>query len=128
MALLNVDRLSMRFSGGSTPFRIVDRVSYSVKQDEVVGTMGESGPDKLVSSLVIMGPIDHPSRIMTEKLEFNSQDLQRISERERHNLVGAEVAMVSQDLVVGPNPCYTMGSQVMEVIKVHQGGNKNTYR
>ncbi len=82
MALLNVDKLSVHFGDEkSAPFRAVDRISYSVKQGEVVGIVGESGSGKSVSSLAIMGLIDYPGRVMAEKLEFNGQDLQRISEK-----------------------------------------------
>ncbi len=109
MALLNVDKLSVHFGDESAPFRAVDRISYSVKQGEVVGIVGESGSGKSVSSLAIMGLIDYPGRVMAEKLEFNGQDLQRISEKERRNLVGAEVAMIFQDPMTSLNPCYTVG-------------------
>ena len=50
-----------------------------------------------------MGLIDYPGRVMAEKLEFNGQDLQRISEKERRNLVGAEVAMIFQDPMASLN-------------------------
>ena len=48
MALLNVDKLSVHFGDESAPFRAVDRISYSVKQGEVVGIVGESGSGKSV--------------------------------------------------------------------------------
>ena len=83
MALLNVDKLSVHFGDENAPFRAVDRISYSVKQGEVVGIVGESGSGKSVSSLAIMGLIDYPGRVMADKLEFNGRDLQRISEKER---------------------------------------------
>lgn len=88
MALLNVDKLSVHFGDENAPFRAVDRISYSVKQGEVVGIVGESGSGKSVSSLAIMGLIDYPGRVMADKLEFNGRDLQRISEKERRQLVG----------------------------------------
>ncbi len=128
MALLNVDQLSVHFGDEGTPFKAVDRISYSVKQGEVVGIVGESGSGKSVSSLAIMGLIDYPGRVMAENLLFNGQDLKRISEKERRNLVGAEVAMIFQDPMTSLNPCYTVGFQIMEAIKVHQGGNKKTRR
>ena len=122
MALLNVDKLSVHFGDEGTPFRAVDRISYSVNQGEVVGIVGESGSGKSVSSLAIMGLIDYPGRVMAENLEFNGQDLKRISEKQRRQLVGAEVAMIFQDPMTSLNPCYTVGFQIMEAIKVHQGG------
>ena len=128
MALLNVDQLSVHFGDVGTEFRAVDRISYSVNQGEVVGIVGESGSGKSVSSLAIMGLIDYPGRVMAENLQFNGQDLKRISEKQRRQLVGAEVAMIFRDPMTSLNPCYTVGFQIMEAIKVHRGGNKKTRR
>lgn len=128
MALLNVDKLSVHFGDEAAPFRAVDRVSYSVEQGQVVGIVGESGSGKSVSSLAVMGLIDFPGRVSAGQLTFDGQDLQRISERERRNLVGADVAMIFQDPMTSLNPCYTVGYQIMEAIKVHQGGNRRTRR
>ena len=126
--LLTVDKLSVHFGDEGTPFRAVDRISYSVKQGEVVGIVGESGSGKSVSSLALMGLIDFPGKVMAEKLEFGGRDLKRMSEKERRQIVGAEVAMIFQDPMTSLNPCYTVGFQIMEAIKVHQGGNKKTRR
>ncbi|MDO1703351.1 ATP-binding cassette domain-containing protein, partial [Escherichia coli] len=51
MALLTVEQLSLHFGDDSTPFRAVDRISYSVEKGQVVGIVGESGSGKSVSSL-----------------------------------------------------------------------------
>ncbi|GAB2925996.1 dipeptide ABC transporter ATP-binding protein [Hafnia psychrotolerans] len=126
--LLTVDKLSVHFGDEGTPFRAVDRISYSVKQGEVVGIVGESGSGKSVSSLALMGLIDFPGKVMAETLEFGGRDLQQMSEKERRQIVGAEVAMIFQDPMTSLNPCYTLGFQIMEAIKVHQGGNKKTRR
>ncbi|KAA8727110.1 MAG: dipeptide ABC transporter ATP-binding protein [Ewingella americana] len=126
--LLTVDKLSVHFGDEGTPFRAVDRISYSVKQGEVVGIVGESGSGKSVSSLALMGLIDFPGKVMAETLEFGGRDLQKMSEKERRQIVGAEVAMIFQDPMTSLNPCYTVGFQIMEAIKVHQGGNRKTRR
>ncbi|MDC9581969.1 dipeptide ABC transporter ATP-binding protein [Xenorhabdus sp. PR6a] len=126
MALLNVDQLSVHFGDEGAPFRAVDRISYRIEQGEVVGIVGESGSGKSVSSLAIMGLIDYPGKVMAEKLEFDGRDLTKISEKQRRQLVGAEVAMIFQDPMTSLNPCYTVGYQIMEALKVHQGGNRKT--
>lgn len=79
--LLTVDKLSVHFGDEGTPFRAVDRISYSVKQGEVVGIVGESGSGKSVSSLALMGLIDFPGKVMAEKLEFGGRDLKSMSEK-----------------------------------------------
>ncbi|MDX6840571.1 MAG: dipeptide ABC transporter ATP-binding protein [Hafnia sp.] len=128
MALLDVNELSVHFGEKEAPFRAVDRISYSVNQGEVVGIVGESGSGKSVSSLAIMGLIDFPGRVTASSLSFNNIDLQKISEKERRQIVGAEVAMIFQDPMTSLNPCYTVGFQIMEALKVHQGGNRSTRR
>ncbi|CAM3706929.1 dipeptide ABC transporter ATP-binding protein [Rouxiella silvae] len=126
--LLTVNKLSVHFGNEGQPFRAVDRISYTVKQGEVVGIVGESGSGKSVSSLALMGLIDFPGKVMADTLEFGGQNLQGISEKQRRQIVGSEVAMIFQDPMTSLNPCYTVGFQIMEAIKVHQGGNKKTRR
>lgn len=128
MALLTIDKLSVHFGDEGTPFRAVDRISYQVEQGQVVGIVGESGSGKSVSSLALMGLIDFPGRVMAENLVFNGRDLQKISNHERRQLIGADIAMIFQDPMTSLNPCYTVGFQIMEAIKVHQGGNHKTRR
>ncbi|VDZ71127.1 dipeptide ABC transporter ATP-binding protein [Atlantibacter hermannii] len=124
MALLNVDKLSVHFGDEGTPFRAVDRVSYSVEQGQVVGIVGESGSGKSVSSLAIMGLIDYPGRVMADSLEFNGQDLKRISERERRNLVGSEVAMIFQDPMTSLNPATPWDSRLWKPLRCIRAATK----
>lgn len=126
MALLNVEQLSVHFGDEKAPFRAVDRISYSVDKGQVVGIVGESGSGKSVSSLAIMGLIDYPGKVMANSLQFDGRDLLSIPEKERRQIVGADVAMIFQDPMTSLNPCFTVGYQIMEALKVHQGGNKST--
>ncbi len=82
MALLNVDKLSVHFGDESAPFRAVDRISYSVKTGRSGRDCGGSlAPVNRSVRWRLWGLIDYPGRVMAEKLEFNGQDLQRISEK-----------------------------------------------
>ncbi|MGK4333894.1 ATP-binding cassette domain-containing protein, partial [Lonsdalea quercina] len=127
MALLNVEHLSVSFGEGEQPFKAVDRVSYQVERGQVVGIVGESGSGKSVSSLAIMGLIDS-GQVAADSLAFDGRDLIAMPEKARRQLVGAEIAMIFQDPMTSLNPCYTVGFQIMEAIKVHQGGNRRTRR
>lgn len=126
MALLNVEQLSVHFGDEETPFRAVDRISYQVEKGQVVGIVGESGSGKSVSSLAIMGLIDYPGKVMAQSLQFDGRDLLSIPEKERRQIVGADVHMIFQDPMTSLNPCFTVGYQIMEALKVHQGGSRST--
>lgn len=124
MALLKVDELSVHFGDKKAPFRAVDRVSYEVNEGEVLGIVGESGSGKSVSSLAIMGLIDFSGRVMANSLRFNGHNLLDLKPKEKQKIVGADVAMIFQDAMTSLNPSYTVGYQIMEALKVHQGGSK----
>ena len=124
MALLDVKELSVHFGDKKTPFKAVDRISYQVAQGEVLGIVGESGSGKSVSSLAIMGLIDHPGRVSAESLQFENTDLLTLESKAKRQLIGADVAMILQDPMTSLNPAYTVGFQIMEALKTHEGGTK----
>ena len=124
MALLDVKELSVHFGDKKTPFKAVDRISYQVAQGEVLGIVGESGSGKSVSSLAIMGLIDHPGRVSAESLQFENTNLLTLESKAKHQLIGADVAMIFQDPMTSLNPAYTVGFQIMEALKTHEGGTK----
>lgn len=128
MSLLTVENLSVSFGDKKAPFKAVDRVSYTVNEGEVLGIVGESGSGKSVSSLAIMGLIDFPGRVTAEKLHFNQNDLLALKPKEKQKIVGADIAMIFQDAMTSLNPSYTVGYQIMEALKVHQGGSKAARR
>jgi len=124
MSLLEIQRLSVRFGEEKAPFTAVDRVDLSVEGGEVVGIVGESGCGKSVLSLAILGLIDYPGRVSAMRMAFAGQDLLDVSPRVRRRLVGKDIAMVFQDPMTSLNPSYTVGFQIMETLKVHEGGSR----
>ena len=128
MVLLDVKELSVHFGDEKTPFKAVDRISYQVNQGEVLGIVGESGSGKSVSSLAVMGLIDFPGRVSAKGLSFEGKDLLSLAPKEKQELIGADIAMIFQDPMTSLNPAYTVGFQIMEAIKSHQGGSKKERR
>ena len=124
MPLLDVKELSVHFGDKNTPFKAVDRISYQVAQGEVLGIVGESGSGKSVSSLAIMGLIDHPGRVSAESLQFENTNLLTLESKAKRQLIGADVAIIFQDPMTSLNPDYTVGFQIMEALKTHEGGTK----
>lgn len=124
MALLEVNELSVHFGDVKSPFKAVDRISYKVNEGEVLGIVGESGSGKSVSSLAIMGLIDYPGKVYANSLEFDGNNLLALNPKAKQKIVGADVSMIFQDAMTSLNPSYSVGFQIMEALKVHQGGSK----
>lgn len=124
MALLDIEDLTVEFGKEEAPFRAVDAVGLSVGQGEVVGIVGESGSGKSVTALAVMGLIDWPGRVSAKRLWFEEQNLLTLPDQARRQLVGKDIAMIFQDPMTSLNPCYTAGYQIMETLKVHEGGNR----
>ncbi|RDL44163.1 dipeptide ABC transporter ATP-binding protein [Marinomonas piezotolerans] len=124
MSLLTLENLSVTFG----KFRAVDNISYSVKEGEVLGIVGESGSGKSVSSLSVMGLIDYPGEVSADNLSFADQDLLSMPEKQRRKITGSDIAMIFQDPMTSLNPCFTVGYQIIEALKTHDGGNKKVLR
>jgi dipeptide transport system ATP-binding protein len=124
MPLLEIKNLTVEFGSEKRPFRAVDQVCLSVEKGDVVGIVGESGSGKSVTAKAIMGLIDWPGRVDSERLEFNGQDLLAMPEKQRRKITGCDVAMIFQEPMTSLNPCFTAGFQIMEALKIHNGGNK----
>jgi oligopeptide/dipeptide ABC transporter ATP-binding protein len=126
--LLKVDKLVTSFNTEVGSVRAVDGVSFEVPRGKTVGLVGESGCGKSVTSLSILRLI--PPRgsaslrgagtIDSGVIEFRGKDLLRLSEREMRDIRGNEISMVFQEPMTSLNPVYTVGSQIVEAIRLHQ--------
>jgi dipeptide transport system ATP-binding protein len=128
MPLLDIQNLTVEFGEESSPFRAVDGLSLTVNEGEVVGIVGESGSGKSVSSLATMGLVAYPGRVKADRMHFAGQDLQAMSPKKRRKLTGSEIAMIFQEPMTSLNPCFTVGWQIMEALKIHEGGSKKERR
>ena len=128
MALLEIDKLSVTFGSSDKPFRAVDDVSLSVDAGEVLGIVGESGSGKSVTSLALMGLIGYPGRIDAERVQFDGHDLLAMAPRQRRTLTGRDIAMIFQEPMTSLNPSFTVGWQIMEALRIHEGGNRRSRR
>ena len=124
MALLEIKNLSVDFPTRAGLVRAVEGVDLTVEQGEVLGIVGESGSGKSVSALAVMGLVASPGVVRADKLSFGGRDLRNLSPRERRNITGREVAMIFQEPMTSLNPCFTVGFQIMEALRVHEGGSR----
>lgn len=121
MALLDIQNLTVQFETATGWFKAVDGVSMSVEPGEVLAIVGESGSGKSVAMLAVMGLLPWTAKITADKMEFQGRDIQKISAPERRKLIGKDVAMIFQEPVASLNPCFTVGFQIEEVLRLHMG-------
>lgn len=128
MALLDIQNLTVQFETATGWFKAVDGVSMSVEPGEVLAIVGESGSGKSVAMLAVMGLLPWTARITADKMEFQGRDIQTISAAERRKLIGKDVAMIFQEPVASLNPCFTVGFQIEEVLRLHMGLSRQDCR
>jgi dipeptide transport system ATP-binding protein len=124
MALVEIRNLSVAFPTYRGLFRAVDGVDLTIDEGEVVGVVGESGSGKSVSMLALMGLIPWPGRVSADLLTFAGRDMLGLSAADRRRVVGKDMAMIFQEPMTSLNPCFTVGFQIMEALKVHEGGSR----
>jgi len=128
MSLLEIQKLHVEFGPTEAPFTAVDDLALNIEPGEIVGVVGESGSGKSVTALALMGLIDYPGRVTAGRMEFAGRDLLGMAERERHAMLGKDVAMIFQDPMTSLNPCFTVAYQLMETLRVHHGGSRRQLR
>ncbi len=119
MPLLEIENLVVEFETASGPFRAVDGVSLSVSEREVLAIVGESGSGKSVAMLAVMGLLPWTAKVTADKLAFDGRDLLSLDVAERRRIVGKDMAMIFQEPMASLNPCFTVGFQIEEVLRVH---------
>ncbi|MBX5137150.1 ABC transporter ATP-binding protein [Rhizobium lentis] len=128
MPLLEIENLTVEFQTSSGPFRAVDGVSLTCDKGEILSVVGESGSGKSVAMLALMGLLPWTARITADRMQFDGQDLRGISARQRRRIVGKEMAMIFQEPMSSLNPCFTVGFQLGETLRVHMGLNRKERR
>jgi dipeptide transport system ATP-binding protein len=124
MALLDIKNLTVQFETSTGWFKAVDGISLSVEPGEVLAIVGESGSGKSVAMLAVMGLLPWTAKITADHMLFQGRDIQKITASERRKLIGKDVAMIFQEPVASLNPCFTVGFQIEEVLKLHMGLGK----
>jgi dipeptide transport system ATP-binding protein len=119
MPLLEIESLEVEFPVGGRVLRAVDDVSLSVGEGEVLGIVGESGSGKSVTMLALMGLVGYPGRVKARRVSFDGRNLLSLSDRERRQLTGRDLAMIFQEPATSLNPCFSVGFQLIETLRQH---------
>ena len=120
--LLELKSLTTRFYTEDGVVHAVSGVSYVLEEGDTLGVVGESGCGKSVHALSVMRLIPiPPGKIEEGEVFFRGRDLLKLSDNEMRHVRGAQIAMVFQDPMTSLNPVLTVGFQIMEALKLHQG-------
>ncbi|MFE1321263.1 ABC transporter ATP-binding protein [Kitasatospora phosalacinea] len=127
--LLEVRDLHVEFKTRDGVAKAVNGVNYSVAAGETLAVLGESGSGKSVTAQTIMGILDMPpGRITSGEILFRGQDMLKMSGEERRRIRGRKIAMIFQDALSSLNPVLSVGYQLGEMFRVHEGASKKEAR
>ncbi len=119
--LLRICNLSVTFPGRDGPVTILDRVSFELVENEIVGLVGESGSGKTLTSLSVMGFLPPSGRVVGGEIWFQGRDLLRLTEEELGVIRGQGIAMIFQSTRSALNPLMRVGDQVARVYQIQRG-------
>lgn len=119
--LLSVRNLKTYFYLEEGVARAVDGVSFELRKGDTLGIVGESGCGKTVTALSIMRLVPSPpGRIVSGEVLFENKDLLKLSEAEMRRIRGNRISMIFQEPMTSLNPVFRIGTQIAEVIELHQ--------
>jgi oligopeptide/dipeptide ABC transporter ATP-binding protein len=121
--LLELQNLSTHYvsAQGARVVRAVDEVSLRINAGETLGIVGESGSGKSTLALTILRILPPAAQIVSGKMLFEGEDLLLKSEEDMRRVRGKRIAMILQDPMASLNPLFTIGDQVAETLRVHEG-------
>src|SRR6266566_598238 len=127
--LIQVKNLRTSFFTPEGEVRAIDGVSFEIGESKTLGLVGESGCGKSVTSLSIMRLIPSPpGRIVGGEILYRGRDLLRLNNEEMRRIRGNEISMIFQEPMTSLNPVFTVGNQIGEAIRLHQGLGKRETR
>ncbi|MGJ4925877.1 ABC transporter ATP-binding protein [Bradyrhizobium sp. HKCCYLS2038] len=121
MPLLEVENLQVHFRTPTGINRAVDGVSFHVNPGETLAIVGESGCGKSVTSMSMMRLIPEPPGKIAGSIKLEGRELLKLSDREMRALRGNDISMIFQEPMTSLNPVLTVGRQIGETLRLHQG-------
>lgn len=125
MALLEVEDLQVHFRTPHGVNRAVDGVSFNIGEGETLAVVGESGCGKSVTAMSVLRLIPEPPGRIAGAIRFAGRDLLRVSEVEMRRVRGNDISMIFQEPMTSLNPVLTIGRQIGETLRLHQGLDGN---
>lgn len=121
MAIIEVNNLNLGFECECGLRQALFDVSFKLEKGKMHALVGESGCGKTISAMSILKLLPKTAKILSGQIYYDDNDILNLPQRELQKLRGAKIALIPQDPMTSLNPLYTIGDQLLEVIKIHQG-------
>ena len=120
MSILDVKNLNLGFNCENGFRQALYNVNFSLEKGKMFALVGESGCGKTMSAMSILQLLPKTAKITGGEIIFDAKNLLNCTQNEMQKIRGAKIALIPQDPMTSLNPLYTVGDQLLEVLKVHQ--------
>lgn len=124
MSLLQINNLTVEMRHGAKPVRLLSDIDLAVSPGETCALVGESGAGKSMLARSVLGLLPKSARITSGQIHFSQNDLLRMSSRRRRHLLGQKISLIPQDPMVSLNPTRRIGQQMIDLLCLQIGVNK----
>ncbi|CDZ98945.1 Oligopeptide transport ATP-binding protein OppD [Jeotgalicoccus saudimassiliensis] len=122
--ILDINDLRTSFFVDSNEVKAVDGVTFQVPKGKTLGIVGESGSGKSISALSVLRLIEQPGKIIGGSIKYKGEDLTKVKNSRMRQIRGNEISMIFQEPMTSLNPTFTIGQQLRESYKIHEGLGK----
>ena len=119
--IIQIKNLHLAFNCSNGLREALHGVSLNIKKGELHALVGESGCGKTITAMSILNLLPKNASITEGEIIFNDQNLLTLTPKDLNKIRGSKIALIPQDPMTSLNPLYTVGNQLLEVIKLHQG-------
>ena len=121
---IEIKDLVVEYRTRSGVVQALNGLSLSIEKGKTLGLVGETGAGKTTAGLAVLGLIPSPPGVIVSgEILLNGKDLRALTDKEMDQIRGDAVAMIFQDPMTSLNPVMTVGDQIAEAIKIHEGLN-----
>ena len=122
--VIDIQDLKVFFDNDYETIQILNGINFSIRAGETLGIVGESGCGKSMTALSIMRLLKSPPARIEGQILFRGEDILKASVKRMREIRGNEISMIFQDPMTSLNPVFTIGYQLREVFRLHQGMTK----
>lgn len=122
--ILDINNLELWFKNDYGQNKILNNISFNVKNGEALGIVGESGCGKSVTSLCVMQLLNCPPAVIKGSIKLKGEELLGLPDKKMQKIRGNQISMIFQEPMTSLNPVFTIGDQLMETFIFHQGLSK----